>query len=172
MRGALGFVLSGDGDDHSTMVQGEFHAFYPGNIANNVSGWWMQLTPHPGVSRWAPGSFVMRGTARVYFTSGLERFSNIFYADLWQADLTSLFELTWDTITNPSLTPTPDLERSTLSPENDELPPQSSNNNDRAPNTDSSPPINSVGLDSESSSGTLSLYYALIICIAILTFLL
>jgi hypothetical protein len=167
MRGALGFVLSGDGDDHSTMEQGEFHAFYPGNFANNVSGWWMQLTPHPGVSRWAPGSFVMRGSARVYFTSGLERFSNIFYADLWQADLTSLFELPWDTITNPSPTPTPDLERSTVSPENDELPPQN-----RAPNTNSSPPINSVGLDSESSSGTLFLYNSLIICIVILTFLL
>lgn len=169
IKGALGFVLSGDGDDHSTMEQGEFHAFYPGNIANNVSGWWMQLTPHPGASRWAPGSFVMRGTARAYFTSGLERSSNILYADLWQADLTSLFELPWDTITN--LSPTPAPERNTLAPESDELAPES----DELPpqsstNTNSSiRPDNSVGLGSESSGGTLLLFYSLLICTAMTT---
>ena len=60
LSGTIGFVLSGDGDDHRAINTGEFHAFYP-----NATKKWRTLPPHPGVSRWAPGSFVMRGTARV-----------------------------------------------------------------------------------------------------------
>jgi N-acetylneuraminic acid mutarotase len=99
--GSLGFVLSGDGDDHRTMEHGEFHAFYPSengmglegpNNADGISSsWWRQLPPHPGTSRWAPGSFVMRGTARAYFTSGLDRATQIRFADLWMIDLSPLF---------------------------------------------------------------------------------
>ena len=101
LSGSLGFVLSGDGDDHRDMATGEFHAFYPPMSDNeNVvrpggsgssGSWWRELPPHPGRSRWAPGSFVMRGSARVYFTSGYSRQSGTLYSDLWYIDLSSLF---------------------------------------------------------------------------------
>jgi len=74
----LGFVLSGDGDDHSTMEEGEFHIYY------KDSDRWLRLPPHPGVSRWAPGSFVI-GT-KVYFTSGLDRSTKAMNSDLWSFD--------------------------------------------------------------------------------------
>lgn len=76
---ALGFVLSGDGDDHFTMAEGEFHLYYKNYDA------WMSLPPHPGPSRWAPGSFVI-GT-KVYFTSGLDRSVNAMKSDLWSFDV-------------------------------------------------------------------------------------
>ena len=84
LSGSFGFVLSGDGEDHGTMATGEFHSYDP------VNGW-RQLPPHPGQSRWAPGSFVMRGTARACFTSGYNRATNLLYADLWCIDLSPLF---------------------------------------------------------------------------------
>jgi Galactose oxidase, central domain len=86
LTGALGFVLSGDGDDHKFIETGEFHAFDP------FTGLWQQLPPHPGNSRWAPGSFVMRGTARVYFTSGYDHVTGSVYSDLWMIDLSELFQ--------------------------------------------------------------------------------
>lgn len=82
---ALGFVLSGDGDDHGTMSTGEFHAFVP------ESGLWKALPPHPGVSRWAPGSFVLRGTTQVYFMGGYDRSTEVLYDDMWKIDLANLF---------------------------------------------------------------------------------
>jgi hypothetical protein len=64
--------MSGDGDDHRKMNTGQLHAFYP-----NTAKKWRTLPSHPGVSRWAPGSFVMRGSARarvkgILHTSGYE----------------------------------------------------------------------------------------------------
>jgi len=100
LSGSLGFVLSGDGNDHGVMATGEFHAFYPPTTDSTVmrpagitsnSSWWRELPPHPGRSRWAPGSFVMRGTARAYFTSGLDRGSGTWHSDLWCIDLSPLF---------------------------------------------------------------------------------
>ena len=97
LKGSLGFVLSGDGSDHGPMVSGELHAFYP--AGNDLldgpegpsSSWWRQLPPHPGYSRWAPGSFVMRGTARTYFMGGYDRALRNLYSDLWMIDLSGLF---------------------------------------------------------------------------------
>mmetsp|Transcript_10251 Transcript_10251/g.22756 ORF Transcript_10251/g.22756 Transcript_10251/m.22756 type:complete len:477 (-) Transcript_10251:80-1510(-) len=88
---SLGFILSGDGDDHSTMAEGEFHVFYPARGNGEISQW-RCLPPHPGKSRWAPGSFVMRGSARAYFMAGLERVNKTFHADLWRIDLSELFQ--------------------------------------------------------------------------------
>lgn len=82
---ALGFVLSGDGDDHSAMPTGEFHVFDPS------SSEWHELPPHPGSSRWAPGSFVVRGTTRAYLVGGYDRNERILYSDLWTIDLEPLF---------------------------------------------------------------------------------
>ena len=97
LKGSLGFVLSGDGSDHGPMASGEFHAYYPAGNGlldgpeGASSSWWRQLPPHPGYSRWAPGSFVMRGTARAYFTAGYDRALRNLYSDLWMIDLSSLF---------------------------------------------------------------------------------
>jgi len=59
------FVLSGDGDDHSSMETGELWEYMP------VSDSWLWHPPHPGNSRWAPGAFVIG--CDVYFTCGYDR---------------------------------------------------------------------------------------------------
>lgn len=83
----LGFVLSGDGEDHGTMATGEFHVFDPadGSI-------WRSLPPHPGFSRWAPGSFVLQGSSRVYLFGGYDRQNRVAFSDLWTIDLEPLFD--------------------------------------------------------------------------------
>lgn len=74
----LGFVLSGDGDNHSYMRTGEFHVYREDDT-------WSALPPHPGRSRWAPGSFVI-GT-EVFFTSGVDRKARKVFNDLWSLDI-------------------------------------------------------------------------------------
>jgi N-acetylneuraminic acid mutarotase len=78
--GGKGYLLSGQGEDHRNMASGEFWEYDP--VANS----WTSLPPHPGTSRWAPGSFVIGNT--VYFTSG-SGFGNsmIDISDLWKYDL-------------------------------------------------------------------------------------
>lgn len=83
----LGFVLSGDGDDHRTMETGEFHVFDP-----TESSVWHSLPPHPGVSRWAPGSFVLQGSSQVYLLGGYDRQQRLLFSDLWTIDLSPLFD--------------------------------------------------------------------------------
>lgn len=75
-----GYVLSGDGDNHSYMENGEMWQYNPSNDS------WKQLSSHPGRSRWAPGSFVI--DSNVYFFAGLNRFTNTLQRDLWKFDLT------------------------------------------------------------------------------------
>jgi len=58
----MGFVLSGDGDDHYSMETGEFWAYNP------TTDSWEELAPHPGTSRWAPASFIIDG--EVYVING------------------------------------------------------------------------------------------------------
>ena len=58
----LGFALSGDGETHSSMEEGEFWAYDPATDA------WSQWPSHPGWSRWAPASFVIDDV--VYFMQG------------------------------------------------------------------------------------------------------
>ncbi len=83
-----GYVLSGDGDDHSFMEEGEFWEYEPSTDE------WTQMTSHPGSSRWAPGSFVidefvylMCGLSDVRLESDMMRF------DLG-SDVTSTTEFT------------------------------------------------------------------------------
>ncbi len=66
----FGYVLSGDGDDHDYFETGEFWQYDPANDS------WSELPSHPGLSRWAPGSFVIDG--KVYLVQGQERFLNQF----------------------------------------------------------------------------------------------
>lgn len=75
----FGYVLSGDGDDHSYMQTGEMWQYNPSADS------WTQLTPHPGESRWAPGSFVINND--VYFFGGYNRFTNQYPNDLWKFSL-------------------------------------------------------------------------------------
>lgn len=77
-----GYVLSGDGSDHGTMATGEFWEYDP------ETDDWEELPPHPGVSRWAPHSFVVGDT--VFFTSGQIRNGNPnagLYNDVWSFPL-------------------------------------------------------------------------------------
>jgi hypothetical protein len=58
-----GYALSGDGDDHSSMDEGEFWQYDP------ASDDWFQWPSHPGMSRWAPASFVLND--EVYLVNGM-----------------------------------------------------------------------------------------------------
>lgn len=83
--GDRGFVLSGDGDNHGTMSTGEFWEY---NYQNDS---WTELPPHPGVSRWAPGSFTIGNV--VYFMAGEIRSGNPdagLKTDLWSFDLDAI----------------------------------------------------------------------------------
>lgn len=57
-----GYVLSGEGEDHFYLEEGEFWEYHPDD--DN----WVQLPSMPGSGRWAPGSFVIGNT--VYATCG------------------------------------------------------------------------------------------------------
>jgi N-acetylneuraminic acid mutarotase len=75
-----GFVLSGDGSNHSYMNEGEMWRYDPNNDS------WKELIPHPGRSKWAPGSFVIEDS--VYFFGGYNRFNGVYPTSLWKFDLT------------------------------------------------------------------------------------
>ena len=74
-----GYILSGDGDDHGPLDDGEFWAYSP------ESDSWTTLPAHPGGARWAPGSFVLGCYA--YLTSGLEGVADTYHQDLWRYSL-------------------------------------------------------------------------------------
>ena len=76
-----GYVLSGDGSNHSFMPTGEFWEYEPSTDS------WTELDPHPGISRWAPGSFVINGA--VYFIGGQNRVTGVIMNDMWTYQLTS-----------------------------------------------------------------------------------
>ncbi|MDG1433456.1 MAG: T9SS type A sorting domain-containing protein [Saprospiraceae bacterium] len=61
--GGKGYVLSGDGSDHSVMPFGSFWEYDP------LEDEWNGMPSHPGSSRWAPTSFVIDDY--VYFMNGL-----------------------------------------------------------------------------------------------------
>jgi N-acetylneuraminic acid mutarotase len=71
-----GFLLSGDGDNHDYMATGEMWRYDPSDDT------WMELTAHPGESRWAPGSFVIEND--IYFFGGLNRLTSQFPNDMWK----------------------------------------------------------------------------------------
>ena len=58
-----GYIISGDGDNHSPLSSGEFWQYTPSNDS------WIQLPSHPGDALWAPGAFVIG--CDVYFLLGL-----------------------------------------------------------------------------------------------------
>jgi len=58
-----GYALSGEGDDHSAMDDGEFWEYDP------IEDAWEEMPSHPGTSRWAPASFVLDN--EVYLFGGI-----------------------------------------------------------------------------------------------------
>jgi N-acetylneuraminic acid mutarotase len=95
----LGYVLSGDGDNHDYMDTGEMWRYDPFSDA------WSQLTPHPGQSRWAPGSFVINDD--VYFFGGLNRLTGAFPTDLWKYSLASFVGIDEKNLPNTYAYPNP-----------------------------------------------------------------
>ncbi len=59
----MGYALSGDGDNHSSMDTGELWQYDP------QSDSWNQWPPHPGMSRWAPASFIIND--EMYLINGM-----------------------------------------------------------------------------------------------------
>jgi N-acetylneuraminic acid mutarotase len=57
-----GYILSGQGELHQNFTKGEFWKYNP------QSDSWSGLTPHKGISRWAPGSFLI--DKQLYFVGG------------------------------------------------------------------------------------------------------
>jgi N-acetylneuraminic acid mutarotase len=76
-----GYVLSGDGSNHGPMPTGEFWEYDP------ATDDWTELDPHPGISRWAPGSFVINGS--VYFVGGQNRQTGAILNDMWTYQLSA-----------------------------------------------------------------------------------
>jgi N-acetylneuraminic acid mutarotase len=90
--GNKGFVLSGDGSNHSFMPTGEMWSYTP------ETDTWEQETPHPGISLWAPGSFVIDD--EVYFFGGQNRANGSFPTSLHKFDLSGIVS----SVNGPELT--------------------------------------------------------------------
>ena len=75
----IGYVLSGDGEDHRSMETGEFWAYDP------VLDTWSALPAHPGSSRWAPASFIIGG--EVYLING--KSFGLYTSEIYKYDLTA-----------------------------------------------------------------------------------
>ena len=58
-----GYILSGEGEDHYAMEEGEFWSYDPALDA------WEQMPSHPSTSRWAPATFVI--DSEVYLFNGV-----------------------------------------------------------------------------------------------------
>ena len=95
----LGYVLSGDGDNHNSMNTGEFWAYDP------VTDTWDELPPHPEGSRWAPASFIING--EVYIINGTS--VSEYVTEIYKFNLNSVLsthELTNSTVSiypNPAI---------------------------------------------------------------------
>lgn len=97
---SAGFVLSGDGDNHSFMATGEMWRYIPSTDS------WTQFPSHPGVSKWAPGSFVIDN--EVYFFGGRNRQNAQYPTDVWKFDLeAATISLEEETMAKLSVYPNP-----------------------------------------------------------------
>ncbi len=63
--GEKGYVLSGEGENHSALGEGEFWSYDP------ITDSWEQLDSHPSNGRWAPATFVLDD--EVYLFNGIVR---------------------------------------------------------------------------------------------------
>jgi len=80
-----GYVISGDGDNHLNLQDGEFWRY------EHEEDSWSRLPDHPGnpsdgrVGRWAPGAFVLKD--HVYFFGGVNRGGQILFGDMYKFHL-------------------------------------------------------------------------------------
>ena len=96
----LGYVLSGDGDNHNSMNTGEFWAYDP------VTDTWDELPPHPEGSRWAPASFVING--EVYIINGTS--VSEYVTEIYKFDLNSVLSTHELTNLSISIYPNPAID--------------------------------------------------------------
>lgn len=103
-----GFVISGDGDQHVNLTDGEFWKYL------HEEDEWLRLPNHPGnppdgrVGRWAPGCMVLND--HVYFFGGVNRVGNFIYSEVHRFDLREVissvaefdFEETLEVYPNPA----------------------------------------------------------------------
>jgi N-acetylneuraminic acid mutarotase len=73
-----GYIISGDGSDHDYMEEGEFWKYDDDNDS------WEELTPHPGISKWAPGAMVIHH--KLYFVAGQNRQTGVNTNNVWMYD--------------------------------------------------------------------------------------
>ena len=78
-----GYVLSGDGDDHSSLDSGELWEYDP------TTDSWFQLPSHPGDAIWAPGNFII--DCDVYFLLGQNNntFPSVYPSNIYSFKLSS-----------------------------------------------------------------------------------
>lgn len=97
-----GYILSGDGVDHRSMETGEFWEYDPNTDS------WLELTPHPSTSRWAPASFILYNA--VYVINGLTEVPDLGYTtvdEVYKYQLapvsnTNEIEIDYDIYPNPA----------------------------------------------------------------------
>lgn len=103
-----GYALSGEGESHSAMDEGEFWMYDP------ILDEWSQLPSHPGTSRWAPASFVIED--EVYLFNGtrylLPSGSNTYIQEAFKYDLNATISNNEDfnTIEKITISPNPTTE--------------------------------------------------------------
>ena len=96
----LGYVLSGDGDNHGSLNTGEFWAYEP------LTDTWDELPPHPEGSRWAPASFIIDG--EVYIINGTS-FSE-YVTEIYKFDLNPVLSTHELTNSSISIYPNPAID--------------------------------------------------------------
>ena len=98
-----GYALSGDGEGHGYMETGEFWQYDP------ALDQWTAKPPHPGLSVWAPGCFVIGST--LYFTSGVQYDDWVAYTlnDVWTFDLSTI-DVDEPFIQDPAFYPNPTID--------------------------------------------------------------
>jgi N-acetylneuraminic acid mutarotase len=101
--GGKGYLLSGEGEDHDLLDEGEFWEYDPATEE------WTQLESHAGNSRWAPGNFIISN--KLFFTSGRSSYRSqapVYEKDLWMYELPIIAsveereDVSFDIYPNPS----------------------------------------------------------------------
>ncbi|MBN8676785.1 MAG: T9SS type A sorting domain-containing protein [Chitinophagales bacterium] len=105
-----GYVLSGEGEDHYYLEEGEFWEYTP------ELDTWKQLPSWPGSGRWAPGSFVIGNT--VYATGGtalLSDGSSENMKDLWAYEFPEVSSTVAPQVQSLQVFPNPATDHLTIS---------------------------------------------------------
>lgn len=98
-----GYIMHGDGDDHTSLETGEFWAYDP------LTDKWQQMPAMPGSGRWAPGVFVIGDS--VFVSGGRIYDGSSFFnmEDLWMYSLAQVSETheqdlpsEWQVFPNPA----------------------------------------------------------------------